>query len=695
MSLPPDRPNLRDAGRISAIVMIAMVVIALQFAVRLYALDRVERFATEAAEAHLTTAASAAAEGFGRQIDSWVRVQEIMEWFVRNLPDGPMQQEFIARRLRQLTAAKDNAISSVALYGPGGEWHLGAGPEARPATDGRALPARGFLVDPPILTGPDAWLIALGFSLPPRADGVEAYGVITLDGKRLSDILGTYDGRPGQRVGLWRGDGSFLAGTVTPAAMVARKLVSPLLPGPDGRLVRRMKSPIDSDQRLTAVRALPGLDLFLTVSVALDREMALFEAMERTALILEATVAAVLLAGMAVLISVVRARGRAQLALARAEADRRLAMEVQAAQQEVLEGVDAGVYVVTIDAHDEHARQEFNSGTARLIRRPREELQAVEGVIAFAEPPVDPAELRVVVDQLRRGGVGMYEARIRCGDGQLRWFRFQLRVVRRDGETLRCIGLMTDIETEKAATAAAVLAARLATLGELSAGIAHEMKQPLGAIALIAETMQLRLAATTQPDAADLVPRLTRIAGLVERASSVTEHLRAIARNQDGGETAFDLEEAVDGALLLCGFALRDGGVRVDLAALEGLPPVIGHQVLVEQVLMNLLMNARDAMADTAVGLRHLRVAAVEEGSRVRLIVRDSGPGIPSHVMPRLFEPFFTTKPVGVGTGLGLSICASILKACGGDITATNPAGGGAEFTISLLAMPEPADAAA
>jgi C4-dicarboxylate-specific signal transduction histidine kinase len=116
----------------------------------------------------------------------------------------------------------------------------------------------------------------------------------------------------------------------------------------------------------------------------------------------------------------------------------------------------------------------------------------------------------------------------------------------------------------------------------------------------------------------------------------------------------------------------------------EGLPLVWGQQLLLEQVMMNLLLNARDAMRETPFAQRQVRVEAAVTADEVEIRVLDNGPGIPDSILERLFEPFFTTKPVGQGTGLGLSICFGIMQSCGGSITAANRQEGGAVFTLRL-----------
>ena len=687
------RPSGRqDAKPLAVIILIVASVIGLQFVIRLGVLNRAERFAVEEAVARTDAAAGAVAEGFGRQIDSWTRLRYFMSWIASGVSGGAPERGYIGEPLGRLAADPQFAISSASLVWNGSAWHLGAGPEAPPQSGTPPAPgADSFAIGRPVTDSiaglaPGNWLIPLAYA--PRAASAGAIGVISLDGRRLSGVLARFEGRPGQRVALWRGDGTFLAGTYKAGEMVAAQLVSTLRPSLAGREVQQTQSPFDGEARFVALRALPGQDMFITLSVSRAAEMAQFLRMEQIAVWLEGGMAVGMAGCAIVIIGAARARARTQLSLAATEADRKRAQEVQDTQREVLEGVDAGVYTLQAGPGDHYQRQDFNTGTARLIRRSVEELRAVRGVMAFAEPQASPKDQRAVMHDLIATGAGAYETRIRCGDGELRWFRFQLRVTRREGEVMHCIGLMTDIETEKAAAASAVLAARLATLGELSAGIAHEMKQPLAAISLIAETAEIRLQSAAPPPAIELLPVMNRISRLAERASSVTDHLRGIARNQDGGETNFNVAEAVEGAMLMCGFALRQDSVAVEIDIPAGVPRMVGHQVLAEQVLMNLFMNARDAMAAMPRGDRHLRIAAVAENERVRLTVRDSGPGIPDQVMPRLFEAFFTTKPRGAGTGLGLSICASILKACGGSISAATPGGGGAEFTITLLAVP-------
>ena len=149
------------------------------------------------------------------------------------------------------------------------------------------------------------------------------------------------------------------------------------------------------------------------------------------------------------------------------------------------------------------------------------------------------------------------------------------------------------------------------------------------------------------------------------------------------------LEDAVAGALALVNGHLRDHGIVVKTQLPRDLPPITGRLVLIENVLVNLCVNARDAMRALPADRRILRIeASALPRGRVELRVIDQGGGIPAHVMPRLFEPFFTTKSPGDGTGLGLSVSHGMMQAMDGDLSVTNT-GTGACFVLSMrVAIP-------
>lgn len=264
------------------------------------------------------------------------------------------------------------------------------------------------------------------------------------------------------------------------------------------------------------------------------------------------------------------------------------------------------------------------------------------------------------------------------------------RVLRRQADgTLEIVGSLTDVTAAREVEAKAALAAKLATLGEMAAGMAHELNQPLAAMLLAAENAQTALRRGNLPG---VEQRLEIIAGEAERARDIIDHLRIFARGDEGAPLgAVDPAAAVRGALLLVRAALREAQVAVELDLPGDLPAVQGRQVQLEQVLVNLLINARDVFAGrpAPAGGRRLALAGRRvAGGVVELRIRDNGGGVPPAVLDRIFDPFFSTKPPGEGTGIGLSICHGIVTAFGGTIACRN-ADGGAEFTITLpVAIP-------
>jgi len=244
--------------------------------------------------------------------------------------------------------------------------------------------------------------------------------------------------------------------------------------------------------------------------------------------------------------------------------------------------------------------------------------------------------------------------------------------------------LSLEMQERKRAEARMVQAARLASIGEMATGLAHEIRQPLQSMSLSAELAQL---AMRKGDAEGAEARLEDIIKQTQRASELIEHLRRFARaTADGSaQKAIPLGQVVESSLQLIRGNLQKAMIDVDVALGEPAPTVVGDVTLLEQVLLNLLLNARDALATRADGVpRRIRIAAVPEAEgSVRLTVADTGGGIAPEVIDRAFEPFVTTKGPDKGTGLGLSICHGLVSDMGGSIEAHNEAEG-AVFTITL-----------
>ena len=238
-----------------------------------------------------------------------------------------------------------------------------------------------------------------------------------------------------------------------------------------------------------------------------------------------------------------------------------------------------------------------------------------------------------------------------------------------------------------------IQAAKMATLGEMATGMAHELNQPLNVIRMAADNTLERVE-KGDFDTEYLRGKLERISAQTERAAAIIDHMRIFGRAVDKEPRAIDLREVTRDALGLIGEQIRLRGIQVETDLPEVCRPVMGHRVQLEQVVLNLLGNARDAIEANRQGPEEPRKITVTvedtgpEDNNVRLIVEDSGGGIPQNIVARIFEPFFTTKEIGKGTGLGLSISYGIVTDMGGTIKVAN-AGDGARITITLPVVAE------
>lgn len=228
-------------------------------------------------------------------------------------------------------------------------------------------------------------------------------------------------------------------------------------------------------------------------------------------------------------------------------------------------------------------------------------------------------------------------------------------------------------------------AARVATLGELSASIAHEVNQPLMAVVTNGEAA-LRWLRRPEPDLGEVEAGLARIVGEGRRASEIVARIRGFLRKAPESRATLAPAELVEEALRLVAREIARAEIQVETRVAAGLPPVRGDRVALQQVLVNLALNAAQAMAGTP-GPRRLaiRVAPAPEG--VEIAVADSGPGIAPEDLERLFTPFFTTKTAGMG--MGLAICRSTAESHGGKLVAESAPGRGATFRLILPAREE------
>jgi two-component system sensor kinase FixL len=253
----------------------------------------------------------------------------------------------------------------------------------------------------------------------------------------------------------------------------------------------------------------------------------------------------------------------------------------------------------------------------------------------------------------------------------------------------RYVGIIRDLSEEKATEdlvrdldAQLAHADRLVTLGELTAGIAHEINQPLTAIAAYADAASRILSRSTPELNEKLEEICRRIAEQARRAGDVVTRLRKLSYKGELTRGRHNVRTLLSHVLLLFEHEIKQAGVQLETRVEEDLPEIYADEIQVQQVLVNLIKNSIDALvsSQTADPLVVIEIGRTEQA--LVITVRDNGPGVSEALELRMFEPFFTTKQSGVG--LGLSICRNIAIAHGGNLTYRRLEAGGAEFCLTL-----------
>ncbi|WP_239143121.1 ATP-binding protein [Variovorax sp. WS11] len=231
----------------------------------------------------------------------------------------------------------------------------------------------------------------------------------------------------------------------------------------------------------------------------------------------------------------------------------------------------------------------------------------------------------------------------------------------------------------RAAQGELVHAGKMAALGQMSAGVVHELNQPLTAMRTLSESAAILLDKSRFDDVRG---NLQRIRGMVDRLARLTSQLKNFAHKGELQRAPVALAQAVADAQLIVAEASKKNGVAIELDVQPATLSVMAEEAALGSVLVNLMRNAIDAMQ--ASPRRTLRLEARPQEGRVMLRVSDSGPGIAPDILPRLFEPFVTSKPAGTGLGLGLVISAQLVRAMDGTLRAANLPEGGACFVVDL-----------
>jgi PAS domain S-box-containing protein len=330
------------------------------------------------------------------------------------------------------------------------------------------------------------------------------------------------------------------------------------------------------------------------------------------------------------------------------------------------------------------------TGKMLYVSQPFADLFGMSVEEALKQPAVEyyksPEGRAAFVEALRRtGSVDSYEVEARRKDGSIFWASLTARRSVFEGQDAIVTGFI-DLTERRAAEQelarqreALHQSEKLNALGGLLAGVAHELNNPLSVV--VGQSLLLRDADTD----AKTQRRAERIANAADRCSRIVKTFLAMARQNTPSYREANLNDIVESALGITEYALRSADIEIRRKLAEELPPVWGDPDQLTQVVMNLIINAEQAMADK-IGKRSLEiVTSIEDNdNRVQLKLRDSGPGIAPEIRTRIFEPFFTTKGVGVGTGVGLSVSHAIVDAHQGTIEVESEAGKGAMFVVSL-----------
>jgi len=335
----------------------------------------------------------------------------------------------------------------------------------------------------------------------------------------------------------------------------------------------------------------------------------------------------------------------------------------------------------------------FNERWANMLGYALNEIEPVYEEWAHRLHPDDKSHVMDLLNAHLEGTAPFYEAehRLLTKEGQWKWVLARGKVFERDpdGKPLRAAGIHRDITARKELEerlsqqqADLLHVQRLTTAGELAATMAHELNQPLGAIAnyLGGASLRFRDVFAANPTLAEMVDHTLRLS---KRAAEVVGSIRDLVRKHESRREWLDLGTVIDEALFLARAELLRTRVKPDLRVQDVLPRIRGQRVQLQQLLLNLILNAVDAMGAVEIRRRRLTIEAAFPGDHEIVVsVSDTGTGFPPEMATRLFEPFVSTKPDGIG--LGLSICRTIAEAHGGRMEAHSALGKGATFRLTL-----------
>ena len=329
--------------------------------------------------------------------------------------------------------------------------------------------------------------------------------------------------------------------------------------------------------------------------------------------------------------------------------------------------------IVTLDANGRFTT--VNHAAENISGYKREEL--VGQWFAPMLPDDDLPKALAHFQQALAGETGLFESQFYRKDGETRIIAITYSTPQKDEEVL-C--LIRDVTDQKMLQEQLIQSEKMSAIGQLVSGVAHELNNPLAGISAFA---QLLLAEKRFPP--DQRTAAETIYSEARRASRIVQNLLTFARQHKAEKVQTSINQVLDDTLELRGYELRVRGIDVRREYDESLPDTMADAHQLQQVFLNLITNAEQAMEQRVDGHHHrLTVRTRRTNDTIRIEVEDTGGGIPANLVERIFNPFFTTKPTGSGTGLGLSISLGIVREHEGRIWAENSAQGGARFIVEI-----------
>ncbi len=350
----------------------------------------------------------------------------------------------------------------------------------------------------------------------------------------------------------------------------------------------------------------------------------------------------------------------------------------------VLEWVEEGIVLFGAN----HSIRAMNMKFAQIAGLSPEQAAAcrtLDGLIArLAERAPEPENFARRWRELARGAEGGTREELQIARPVPRVLERSVRpILDGSGQLLGRLEIYRDLTAQRVFQAKLLQTEKLAALGQMVSGVAHELSNPLTSILGYSQRLLVR------KDLAGRTEEARQIYEEAERASTILRQLLFSARETRPERKSVALNRVISRAMELQRFGSAAEKIRIELDLDPALPFLIGDPGQLQQVLMNLIGNARQAIAqDGKAGT--IRVRTARSGNRrILLQVSDDGPGVPEAILARIFDPFFTTKPAGVGTGLGLSIVLSVVREHGGQVSVSSPPEGGTIFSIELPAAAE------